>query len=269
MARSYAKLLTSIWRDGDFRALDQAAQWLYLLLISQPDVSAAGVLPIRFSKWARMASDTDVDGIEAAFERLIAGRFVIIDETTEEALIRSFIRHDGGANHPNFHKAIVTAIANIESGALQTVAGAELDNAAGNKPSEPHPNGIRTLSERERHSSSQQPAPSASTSSQQPAAVDTPSPNGSPAPTNDHAAAAVEVLITHRLSTQQPNNPGPYATKVRKEAWKQHGDQLRTAAIPAECGDPARWLAVHVLGMTQTQAMAAGAARRRNGGTAA
>ena len=74
---------------------------------------------------------------------------IIVDDDTEEVLIRSFIRHDGGFNHTNFHKAIVSAIQTIESGVLQIIAGTELDNAPGHKPSECDPDPIPIPSEPE------------------------------------------------------------------------------------------------------------------------
>ena len=46
MARDYAKLLTRIWADSDFKQLTGTAQRLYFQLISQPDMSMAGVVTL-------------------------------------------------------------------------------------------------------------------------------------------------------------------------------------------------------------------------------
>ena len=40
----YVKLFRSIWNDPDFRALTRGQQQLYMLLISQQDLSNVGVL---------------------------------------------------------------------------------------------------------------------------------------------------------------------------------------------------------------------------------
>ncbi len=42
----YVKLYRSVWQDPDFVALPPAAQRLYFLLISQPDLTHVGVLPL-------------------------------------------------------------------------------------------------------------------------------------------------------------------------------------------------------------------------------
>jgi hypothetical protein len=62
MARDYANIVTAIWRDRDFRALTAADQRMYLLLVTQPDISAAGTLSPR-SCWSdRSCGMTRVTG---------------------------------------------------------------------------------------------------------------------------------------------------------------------------------------------------------------
>ena len=141
MPRSYAKLLTTIWQNSDFVALDASAQRLYLLIISQPDLTHCGAIPIRPRRWARLAPDTTIDDIETALAILIAARFVIGDRDTEELLVRSFMRHDGATVNPNLRKAMTTAIHQIESVELQTVAAAELAKAVDKHPPEGGPRG--------------------------------------------------------------------------------------------------------------------------------
>ena len=60
MARSYAKLLTSIWRNDDYLRLGAAAQRMYVLLLSQPDLSPVGVLTVAERRLADLAPDTTV-----------------------------------------------------------------------------------------------------------------------------------------------------------------------------------------------------------------
>jgi len=56
--RHYAQLATSIWRPGDeFSQLSVTAQWVYIMLISQPDISAAGVLPLALKRWSARSKD--------------------------------------------------------------------------------------------------------------------------------------------------------------------------------------------------------------------
>lgn len=96
MARKYANILTAIWRNGDFAALTDAEQRMYLLLTSQPDISAAGVLHLSLTRWSAMARNTTPDAVMKILDGLAHGRFVVIDTRTEELLVRSFVRWDGG-----------------------------------------------------------------------------------------------------------------------------------------------------------------------------
>lgn len=131
MARAYAKLLVSTWDpESDFPTLSRNAQWLYWVLISQPALSNAGVLPLQPRKWAGRASDADAETVAEALEELVRRGFVLVDEGTEEALVRTFIRHDGGLNNSKIRKGIVSAIDKIESEALKRVARAVFDGEA-------------------------------------------------------------------------------------------------------------------------------------------
>lgn len=128
MARSYAKLYVEVWdAEGDFRQLTAGAQRLYWLLCSQPQLSAAGVLPLQPRRWARLATDTTDRQIARALAELVSTCKVIIDEGTEECLVRAFIRRDGGTKTPNILKAIRQAIDAIESDCLRKVAAKELE----------------------------------------------------------------------------------------------------------------------------------------------
>lgn len=92
--RSFGAVKTSIWNDADFVALGVRPQRLYILLLSQPHVSACGVLPLQPRRWAQLASDESTTGVTRALKALEGADFVVVDETTEEVWIRSFIRHD-------------------------------------------------------------------------------------------------------------------------------------------------------------------------------
>ena len=115
MARDYARIMTAIWRNKEFRALDEAPQRGYLLLVTQPDISAAGVLALRLRRWADMSTNSTVEGLAQVLKVLETGRFIVVDRDAEELLIRSFIRWDGGFNNPKRTPAIIGAAAEVES----------------------------------------------------------------------------------------------------------------------------------------------------------
>lgn len=115
MARDYARIMTGIWRNREFRALSEQQQRAYLFLVTQPDISAAGVLPLRVRRWADAASTSTADGLAQLFKELESGRFIVVDWDAEELLIRSFIRWDGGFNNPKRRPVIIRAAEEVES----------------------------------------------------------------------------------------------------------------------------------------------------------
>ncbi len=112
MARSEARIFTSIWDDDAFVALSPGDQRMYLYLVSQRDLSYCGVLSLREKRWARDARGLTIDQVSAALARLaeplpqgFGQPFLVIDEDTEEVFVRSLIRHDGIWKIPNLLKS--------------------------------------------------------------------------------------------------------------------------------------------------------------------
>jgi hypothetical protein len=126
MARRYAQIALDVWSDPDFRQLSHGAQWLYWLLISQPTMSAAGVLPLQERRWAKLAADTGRDDVEKLLAELDAARYVLVDEDTEEALVRSYLRNDGSWRLPNLAKTAFTQARQIVSARLRAAMVEEL-----------------------------------------------------------------------------------------------------------------------------------------------
>lgn len=113
MARNYAQLRSSIWQNESFKnELDVDAQWLYFVLLSQPNINTAGVLPLQERRWARFAHGMTGPRVTAALERLNTYWYVVVDEDTEEVLVRTFIRHDGLWKQPNVLKS---ALGHVQS----------------------------------------------------------------------------------------------------------------------------------------------------------
>lgn len=115
MAREYARIMTAIWRNAEFRSLGETQQRAYLFLVTQPDISAAGVLALRLRRWADAAATSTADSLTQVLKELEAGRFIVVDWDAEELLIRSFIRWDGGFNNPKRRPVIVRAAEEVES----------------------------------------------------------------------------------------------------------------------------------------------------------
>lgn len=123
----YAKLFKRAWGDRDYTALNAEQQNLYQKLISQPDVSLAGVVTLAPVRWARQTSGQTVESIEATLAELEEARFVVVDRSTQEVLVRSYIRRDLGWRSPKTMKGIVGAVERILSPRLRAAVSAELE----------------------------------------------------------------------------------------------------------------------------------------------
>lgn len=119
MAREYARVKVGIWADSDFRLLSDSAQALYFRLISSPTMSLCGVADWRPKRLAALTAGMTVERIwEVGFELAQAG-YVVIDDETEEVLVRSFVRHDGLIKTPNIAASMVKDFAGVASPRLQ------------------------------------------------------------------------------------------------------------------------------------------------------
>lgn len=155
MPRDHGRILTTIWQDRDFQKLSPDAQRLYMLLLSQPDINNAGVLPMRLSKWAKGCIHTDPSHLRCSLHELQECRFAFYDDDTEEVLIRAYIRRDGVLKHPNLTKSALKCAEATESQMLRLVLIDELNRTGRNDAksfaermaSESHPDAIPMPSE--------------------------------------------------------------------------------------------------------------------------
>lgn len=126
MARSHAAIYNRIWADPAWRALDVDAQHLYILLISQPQMNLAGVLPMQLRKWASCVAGWDIADVAKALDRLRDDRFILVDEDTEEVMVRTLIRNDGAYKIPNVLKSLLLAAEGTQAPALRRELAIEL-----------------------------------------------------------------------------------------------------------------------------------------------
>lgn len=139
MARDHARLKIAIWADSDWRNLPMASQWLYQHLLSAPSLSYAGVADWRPARIAAFTLDGTGELIEKAAHPLEAEEppLVLIDRETEEALIRTFIRHDGVLGVPNVAIAAAKAWQGTASEVLRGVIAAEISECYHDDPDLP------------------------------------------------------------------------------------------------------------------------------------
>lgn len=119
MASDFAPILRSIWSDDDWRKLSVDAQHVYLLLLSHPDRNSAGVLPLTVRKWTRLSADLSSDRLRQALEELHQQSFVVVDENTEEVLVRAFIRRATVYKHIRMLANALREVSEVESDELR------------------------------------------------------------------------------------------------------------------------------------------------------
>jgi len=128
VARRYAPLLCAIWDDPDFQNLSERAQRCYVLLISQRKLTMVGVLPFTPRSWSRGCKDTNTQDILDAIADLTRSRFVIVDDNTEELLVRTMVKHDPPRG-PKSITAMWRSLEMVESPALRAAIVREIPPA--------------------------------------------------------------------------------------------------------------------------------------------
>ena len=127
MARVEARLSVDIWRDTDFLALTANAQRLYMFLLSQPELAYDGVCPLRERRWAKAAAGLNLDQVQLGLDELAGARFILVDEDTEELLVRSLIRRDGVYKQPQLLRAARKHLAVVTSAKIRAALVVELE----------------------------------------------------------------------------------------------------------------------------------------------
>jgi hypothetical protein len=130
VARTEARIFTSIWDDADFLALPPGAQRLYMFLFSQREMTYCGVMPLRPARWAKKSAGLALADIERDLKELegngnpsdnpgSAGGarqpFIVTDPDAGELLVRAMIRRDSAWKQPNLLKLAIESATEIES----------------------------------------------------------------------------------------------------------------------------------------------------------
>lgn len=121
MPRDHARTKVDIWGDDDWLDLSVDAQMLYFTLYTSAGLSLCGAGDWHPGKLCNRASDWTLDRITTAAAELSRGLFLIIDDETDEYLIRSWIKHDGLWRTPNMAVSVANARAELASRSLRGV----------------------------------------------------------------------------------------------------------------------------------------------------
>lgn len=134
MARDRASIRIDMWGDGDWRDLTRDAQHLYMLLLSHPTLSYAGVAEWHPGKLAAMSYGATAAEIVADAAALESHGFIVVEPDTDEVLIRSFIKHDGLMKQPKLVVSMTTAYAAVASRKIQLVIAHEVQKMRDREP---------------------------------------------------------------------------------------------------------------------------------------
>lgn len=125
MAREFAQIKLAIWADDDWRDLSPLARYLYLTLLTNPTLSHCGVADWRPARIGAL-NGMDIDDIDTSAVELVCALYLVIDEDSEEVLIRSFVRNDGLMKQPKMAVAMASAHAAVASKEIRGVIVHEL-----------------------------------------------------------------------------------------------------------------------------------------------
>ncbi|EIC09127.1 hypothetical protein OR221_0835 [Microbacterium laevaniformans OR221] len=137
MAREHANIRLDMWGDADWRSLSRDAQWLYELLLTHPDTNRAGVSDWRPGRLAKMCTGTTAEDVRRMGRELAAKHFLVIDEDTEEVLIRSYVKYDGVLKQPNLTITMANDWTGVASPRLMAVIAHEVQKLRAAKPELP------------------------------------------------------------------------------------------------------------------------------------
>jgi len=146
MARDHARFKINIWDDVDFTSLRISEQHAYFALASNRGLSRCGVVTYIPSRFEDLASDLTPARLRAAVRGLREARFVVVDDHTQELLVRSYVRHDGVLDRLNMGKATGSAYEAVVSDAIRCAVGDELARLMKEKPDLPGWDGLAVTS---------------------------------------------------------------------------------------------------------------------------
>lgn len=137
MSRDHGRIKTSIWDDPDFLNLRVAEQHAYFFLLTNLGLSRCGVITYIPARFDHLASDLTEVKIRRAVDGLRGARFAVVDDRTQEILVRSYVRHDGVLDRLNMGKACGSAFEAVVSDDIRKAIGNELSRYMQERPDLP------------------------------------------------------------------------------------------------------------------------------------
>lgn len=234
MARTYAQLFTSVWKDEKWCSLSLAEQAVYTMLLRQPKLSLVGVIDYLPDRWRDFCGD-EHEVFDTALDSLEDKNYVVIDLATSELLVRSFVKWE--LQRPSATQVIGlwNAYNEVLSPALREVVLANIPEAVWTVSATPKvtvPEGVKRPPNTPCDTPSQTPTHSP---------VPEPGPEHQPQPTHETARQALAVIAHDTAQAevrrrQQSSDPIKFPTRfeasvlerITAERWD---DALRLAEM--------------------------------------
>ncbi|WP_217181429.1 hypothetical protein [Streptomyces sp. AC495_CC817] len=137
MGRDRATINIDIWSDADFRDLTAAAQSLYFKITSHPKLDYCGCVEFHPGRLAAMSREMTSGEVMIAAQELSDKWFCVFDQSTDEVLVRSFVRHDGVMKQPRLAVSMTKAYGAIASNKIRAVLVHELQRFRKQNPDLP------------------------------------------------------------------------------------------------------------------------------------
>jgi len=228
---SYSRVVRSIWRDADWLALPSSAQRMYLLLLSQPNINSAGVMTLAVQRWASYSEDTTYEQVIDDLAILVHARYVVVDPTTDELMVRTYIVYDELHKQRNGPRSIEIAMSEVLSNTIAnqivTVAatvGVTLEPRV-NITVEPLPGPFPALSPHPSPQPRRCPTPTDATMDDQ--GPKTGIPAADAAAFEDFDQAVNAAVAVRRSQTTTVTNEGGWAVAARRGIISDYGDRIR------------------------------------------
>jgi hypothetical protein len=119
MARTYARVSVDRHHDLDWQALTFAEQGCYDFLLTHPKLSLCGALDVKVNVWQAKAAGDAPELLVPLLESLEAKRFVRWDRSTDELVIRTFVKNDKVLQNQNSGRGMWSSWRTIESEELR------------------------------------------------------------------------------------------------------------------------------------------------------
>ncbi len=143
MARNFGLLPTSVWGDQTFRSLTSDAQWLYMLLLSQPELNPGGILPTLPRRWNGFTRGTSPERVGQSLAELEWAGWAYTDDEALDTFVSGYFEAEKIARQPRRLIGAVTAIEATDSDKLRAIASAELSALVSIAPAPQPPRGMR------------------------------------------------------------------------------------------------------------------------------